>query len=122
MTALPHYLLEFSLSSKFILSDTLLTKADSFMSRFVCEERLPIDIALLCNLVEQLCASYVIAYRMQKNTSLHDLTLSRKWLLKLSTEEKLQNQDINLLQMLVNLIPILLEETYTTVYITKSCK
>lgn len=78
------------------------------------EGRLPIDVGVLCNLLEQLCASYAIAYRMQKYSSLHNVTLSRKWMMKLASEEKLHNQEINLLQMLVNLIPGVLEETYST--------
>ncbi|KAI0693657.1 hypothetical protein BC835DRAFT_1352925 [Cytidiella melzeri] len=79
----------------------------------VCEDRHPIDLTVFCNLVEQLCASYAIAYRLRKYNSLHDLTLSRKWMSALCAEDKLAGQEITLLNMFIELIPTLLHETYT---------
>ncbi|KAI0089815.1 hypothetical protein BDY19DRAFT_86920 [Irpex rosettiformis] len=99
---------------------TVALSAGVLFVKSVFEGRLPIDIAVLCNLLEQLCASYVVASRMQKSDSLHNVTLSRKWMMKIVSDEKLRDQEIVLMQMLVNWIPVVLEETYGTEAVGRS--
>lgn len=64
-------------------------------------------------MIEQLCAAYIVANRLQRNGSLHEVTLTRKWVTKLYAAETLKNEDCNLLYLFVELIPSLLWEMYT---------
>lgn len=82
--------------------------------RSVCEARLPIDIGLLCNLTDQLCASFAVAYRLGRYSSLHNVTISRKWVTTLAADERLGGQETNLLNMLIDLIPTLLREIFAS--------
>lgn len=74
---------------------------------------MPISASFLCNMVDQLCAAYVIANRLQRHGFLHEVTLARKWIEKLHTGEQLKSQECRLLNMFVELIPSLLSETFT---------
>lgn len=75
--------------------------------------QLAMDANIVCQMVEQLCATYIVAYKLQRFGSLHDLTLSRKWVLQLHAVETLKTQTTNLLQMLIDLLPDLLWGMYT---------
>jgi hypothetical protein len=52
-----------------------------FFLRHVVRERLRVDISVLCDFAENLCASLVIFERFQRTSTPHDVTLPRSWLL-----------------------------------------
>ena len=52
-----------------------------FFLRHVVQERPRIDISVLCDFAENLCASLVIFERFQRTSTPHNVTLPRSWLL-----------------------------------------
>jgi len=52
-----------------------------FFLRHVVQERPRIDISILCDFAENLCASLVIFERFQRTSTAHNVTLPRSWLL-----------------------------------------
>lgn len=82
--------------------------------RAVCDMCLSIDANVLCNIVEQLCSAYSVAYRLQSwRNSHHDLTLTRKWVERLCSDNRLSTQSNQLLRLLVDQIPVMLRELFT---------
>lgn len=85
-----------------------------YLFRAVCDRSLPIDANVLCNIVEQLCSAYSVAYRLQSwRTSLHDLTLTRKWMERLCLDDGLRTQNKELWRLLVDQIPVILKELFS---------
>lgn len=85
----------------------------SRITRSVCDKHLPIDANVLCHIVELLCAAFVIGRRLRIRASLHDITMSRRLLARLCTNEKLKEQESHMLKLLVTLMCALLREMYT---------
>lgn len=52
-----------------------------FFLRHVVQERPRIDISVLCDFAENLCASLVILERFQRTSTPHNVTLPRSWFL-----------------------------------------
>ncbi len=94
-----------------------MTDNHDHLYRAVCDRSLPIDANVLCNIVEQLCSAYCVAYRLQSwRTSLHDLTLARKWMERLCLDDSLRTQNMELLRLLVDQIPVILKELFAGSY------
>ncbi|KZP15184.1 P-loop containing nucleoside triphosphate hydrolase protein [Athelia psychrophila] len=51
---------------------------------YVVERHFNINISLLCDIIERLCGSFVICWRLQRLASLHGVVLPRSWLLALT--------------------------------------
>lgn len=82
--------------------------------RAVIEKQLTININVLCQLFEYVCASFVYSHRLWRTRSLHDMTLTRRWILSLCNERTLRGraQDTQLLGLLVQPMRVLLDEVY----------
>ncbi|CAL1697343.1 unnamed protein product [Somion occarium] len=61
--------------------------------RHICSTNQALDINTLCQLIDWICGSTVIAHRMRRNSNLHDTTLPRSWLLTLSSDPNIALQE-----------------------------
>ncbi|EJF58549.1 hypothetical protein DICSQDRAFT_172899 [Dichomitus squalens LYAD-421 SS1] len=90
-----------------------LSKGVLFMNH-VLEKKVPIDIGVLSNFMDHLCGSLLIASRLRATATLHDLTLPKSWLLRLSPNiEALRIKDTQLVNIYQTQITQLLEPIYT---------
>ncbi|KAI0641201.1 hypothetical protein C8Q79DRAFT_992409 [Trametes meyenii] len=81
---------------------------------YVLEKNIPIEAALLCDLMEGLCGSYLVALRLRRDGGLHGLTLPKSWTLRLlPNAETLATQNTQLWTMFKNHIGSLLEDIYS---------
>ncbi|KAI0079050.1 hypothetical protein K474DRAFT_1770489 [Panus rudis PR-1116 ss-1] len=55
----------------------------------VCSYKLTLDVNILCDLIEYLCGSFVIAYKLKMNRSLHGALLPSSWLLSLPSHSQI---------------------------------
>ncbi|RDB28998.1 TPR and ankyrin repeat-containing protein 1 [Hypsizygus marmoreus] len=85
--------------------------------RHILSEALPINVSVLCDLVEFLCTSIVVSYTLWANNgSFHGITLPRSWLQRHMKEPGLNEpKDTHLLRLLVEPLGHLLEVIYTGV-------
>ncbi|OCH88979.1 hypothetical protein OBBRIDRAFT_757238 [Obba rivulosa] len=101
------------------LHDTMpisLSRGILFM-KHVVDTRLSIDIAVFCDLLDTICSCLVISKRLQNNSSLHDVTLPRSWLMALGEDlARLRHKESKLFYMLVDPMTTLLEQIYTGEY------
>lgn len=89
----------------------IFAKPDSLCSsRHVCERRLPIDVNVLCHIVELLSAAYAIGHRLRVYGSLHGIIMSRRLLSRLHADEALKAQDPRMIWLFVGTICSLLCE------------
>ena len=50
----------------------------------ILEKKIPVDIGVLCDFMEQLSGSLCMAFRLRANGgNLHDVTLPKSWILRL---------------------------------------
>ncbi|TBU21885.1 hypothetical protein BD311DRAFT_811916 [Dichomitus squalens] len=104
-----HYLLD-SMQNSDVKA---LSKGVLFMNH-VLEKKVPIDIGVLSNFMDHLCGSLLIASRLRATATLHDLTLPKSWLLRLSPNiEALRIKDTQLVNIYQTQITQLLEPIYT---------
>lgn len=47
--------------------------------RHVVDRKIPIDVRVLCNFVDKLCGSIVVANSLDRNSTLHGVALPRSW-------------------------------------------
>ncbi|EMD41416.1 hypothetical protein CERSUDRAFT_89982 [Gelatoporia subvermispora B] len=88
-----------------------------FFMKHVADARVPIDIGVFCDLLDDICARLVIAWRLQKYSSLHDITLPLSWLMRLGEDPgMLRDQESRYLYMLIDPMAALLEQIYTSEY------
>jgi hypothetical protein len=71
-----------------------------------------ININVLFQLFDFICASFVLSYRLRRNGSLHDLTLNRRWISSLAEKSLQQVQDTALLRLFLRPLVGLLHEVY----------
>ncbi|KAI0656836.1 hypothetical protein C8Q70DRAFT_1046658 [Cubamyces menziesii] len=63
----------------------------------VVQRRLPIDITVLCDLMDNLCGCLVAAMRFRTGAKLHDVTLPKSWILRIVRDDRiLRNQSVDL--------------------------
>ena len=87
-------------------------------ARHLLHNRIPIDLADLCNLIETVCNCFILAYKLFRHseTGTFRLTLPRSWIFNLTMcWESLANKDTHfgLLIAVLKLISDLLEQIYT---------
>ena len=79
----------------------------------VLEKRVPVDIGLLCDSRDHLCASLVLATRL-RNGTLHDVTLPKSWLMRTVPQcESLGSRDTQLSKLYTKYMADFLEQIYS---------
>ncbi|OBZ79120.1 TPR and ankyrin repeat-containing protein 1 [Grifola frondosa] len=82
--------------------------------KHVLDNQIPIDIAVLCDFLDHLCGSLVISVRFQRDSTLHDVTLPRSWLVReVRAINKAKLRDTGLSFVYVKSMTALLEQIYT---------
>ncbi|KAM5542264.1 hypothetical protein V8D89_004137 [Ganoderma adspersum] len=90
-----------------------LNKGVLFMNH-ILQKKVPIDIGVLCNFMDHLCGALIMASRIRTTGTLHDVTLPKSWISRLSPAiEALRKQDTQLVKMYKAQIIQLLEPIYT---------
>ena len=75
--------------------------------------KVPIDIGVLCDLMDNLCASMIVTIRLRSGT-LHDVTMPKSWLLRVIPKcEALRSKDTRLSTLYKMHLRELLERIYT---------
>ena len=88
--------------------------ATSIPTSHVLERQVPIDIGVLCDFMDHLCGSMLVAICLQKKKSLHMLTLPKSWLSRLADDiEQLRHMRTGQLSGYMDHIPHLLRSVYT---------
>lgn len=105
--------LVYSLSSMLFLqtiSDVYL-----FLSpRSVVDNGLVIDVNVLCQIFEWICALFVISHRVTRHGSLHDTTLTRRWILSLCKTGHFPTRDTKLLGLFLRPLNGLWKEVFSS--------
>lgn len=84
------------------------------MVSHIIGNRLPVDIVALCELLDNLCGSLIVASRIDRAHTLHDITMPRSWLLRvLPTHHTLAGKGTTLFECYVKPVAALLEQIYT---------
>lgn len=73
------------------------------------------NISVLCGLLEDVCKTFVLSYKMQRKESLHDVALPLSWLRGRTYDKSLRTKDgiYILFNMLLPAVSVLLEQLYT---------
>ncbi|KAH9855762.1 hypothetical protein C2E23DRAFT_548924 [Lenzites betulinus] len=80
----------------------------------VLEGKIPVDVGVLCSVMEYLCGAFLISMRLQKRETLHNLTLPKSWLVRLIPRgESLRARETQLSRMFKKNMGDLLEQVYT---------
>ncbi|KAH9022668.1 hypothetical protein EDB84DRAFT_1564932 [Lactarius hengduanensis] len=88
-----------------------------FFSRYLVQERLPVDLAVLCTIVERLFGLAIMTARHRYLGSLHDVLLPRTWILALWGDFlRFKNKSLAPLEHLVRAAGKLLGDIYTGEY------
>ncbi|KAI1785420.1 hypothetical protein LXA43DRAFT_132940 [Ganoderma leucocontextum] len=104
-----HYLLHSMQDS----DEHALNKGVLFMNH-ILEKKVPIDIGVLCDFMDHLCGALIISSRIRLTGTLHDVTLPKSWISRLSsTIEVLRTRDTQLVKIYKAQIIQLLEPIYT---------
>ena len=75
--------------------------------------RLSLDVAVLCEYLDSLCARLVIAAKLRECDSLHNMTMPRSWILQaVPLVGKLRSKNVDLLPLYVAPMADLLEWIY----------
>ncbi|KAJ3758111.1 hypothetical protein EV360DRAFT_83381 [Lentinula raphanica] len=83
----------------------------------VITKPVPIDISLLCDLLEKLCRSLILVSCSHRDTKPHNITLPRSWLMKpICVEEERRKGFSQLLHVLIRSIGELLAQIYNGRY------
>ena len=96
-------------------SASLLVWLIQIVARFVVEKKYPIDIAFLCDLIDQMCGCLVLATRnrSRETVNLHNVTLPKSWVLPLAPQfHVLPQKELNLSFLYPRSIGELLERVY----------
>ncbi|KAH9945568.1 hypothetical protein B0H21DRAFT_877321 [Amylocystis lapponica] len=85
--------------------------------RHILENRIPIDVGVLFDFLDRLCAMLVVASRNRnrfEGTTLDGITLPRSWLMRLARDfDNLGSRESNLIFLYVRPMADLLEQIYT---------
>ncbi|KAH8981163.1 hypothetical protein EDB86DRAFT_3051652, partial [Lactarius hatsudake] len=88
-----------------------------FFSRYLVQERLPVDLAVLCTIVEKLFGLAIMTARHRDLGSLHGVLLPRTWILSLWGDFlRFRNKSLAPLEHLVQATGKLLGDIYTAEY------
>ncbi|KAF9067282.1 hypothetical protein BDP27DRAFT_1328979 [Rhodocollybia butyracea] len=80
--------------------------------RHVMTESVPIEISLLCDLLDNLCRSLILVACSRRDDHLHNVTLPRSWLLKPISIEEERRKQFHQLPILLDPIGDLLVQIY----------
>ncbi|KAJ3777202.1 hypothetical protein FB446DRAFT_718464 [Lentinula raphanica] len=80
--------------------------------RHVLTDSVPIEIGLLCDLLEKLCHSFIIVSCSHRDMKPHNITLPRSWLMKPICVEEERRKEFSMLTLLVSPIGDLLAQIY----------
>jgi hypothetical protein len=81
----------------------------------VVEKKVPVDIGVLCNLVDHLCGAFIVEIRQHQMAILHNVTLPRSWYLTLPIfSAQVGQQDTGQLDTLVAILERLLSQLYAS--------
>lgn len=84
------------------------------MCSHVIKNRIPVDVGVLCSFMEYLCGAFLVAIRLQKRQTLHNLTLPMSWLMRLFPQIKSwQARDTQLSFMFKKNMGEFLEQVYS---------
>ena|SRR6266702_3246669 len=62
--------------------------------RHIVDKKIPVEVTMLCRLLELVVGSFVIAWSFKRTRSLHGVTLPRSWILEnVRKLHKVQNKD-----------------------------
>ena len=90
------------------------------ISHIIMEE-LPVDIAALCELLDSLCGSLIVASRTDRANTLHDITMPHSWFRRtLPTIRALKGKSTTLFDWYIKPIEVLLERIYTSIHAGES--
>ncbi|TBU23105.1 hypothetical protein BD311DRAFT_674657 [Dichomitus squalens] len=107
------YIVHYVLDSMQNSDISALNKGVLFMNH-ILENRVPIDIGVLCDFMDHLCGSLLAASRLRATGNLHGLMLPKSWLLRLvAIAEVLRVKDTQLVKIYKSKISELLEPLYT---------
>ena len=100
---------------KFVISPIVdMCNSLVFADSHLLENEIPIDLGVLCDFMDHLCGSLLIASRLKAKGDLHDMTLPKSWLLRLSPSIRvLCTKDTELVKIYKKQISSLLEPLYT---------
>ncbi|KAI0716097.1 hypothetical protein C8T65DRAFT_606293 [Cerioporus squamosus] len=80
----------------------------------ILENKIPVDISLLCDFMDHLCGRLILTIRQQSSSSLHDVTLPKSWLSTLVPDAKaLQSKERQLSTLYKKNMGDLLEQIYS---------
>ncbi|KAJ3997585.1 hypothetical protein F5050DRAFT_1750599 [Lentinula boryana] len=91
----PNYLIAALLALKHVITDSV-----------------PIEIGLLCDLLEKLCRSLILVSCSHRDDNLHNITLPRSWLMQPVCVEEERRKQFSLLSLLISPIGDLLAQIY----------
>ncbi|KAI0770957.1 hypothetical protein BD413DRAFT_613484 [Trametes elegans] len=95
-------------------SDPMALNRGILFLRHVLENKVSIDISVLCDIMESLCGSLLIASRLHNGGSLHNLTLPKSWIMRLiPSVEVLKARDTHLIDIFSPYAPMLLGQIHT---------
>ncbi|KAJ3908266.1 hypothetical protein F5879DRAFT_367138 [Lentinula edodes] len=80
--------------------------------RHVMMDSIPIEIGLLCDLLEKLCRSFILVSCSHRDDKLHNVTLPRSWLMKPICVEEERRKQFSMLSLLLSPIGDLLCQIY----------
>ncbi|PIL29959.1 hypothetical protein GSI_07870 [Ganoderma sinense ZZ0214-1] len=107
------YVVHYFLDSMKNSDENALNKGVLFMNH-ILEKQISIDIGVLCDFMDHLCGSFILASRMRSTGNLNDVTLPKSWISHLSpTIEALCTRDTQLVKIYKVQIIQLLEPIYT---------
>ena len=75
------------------------------------DKELAMNINVLCQLFDFICASLIYSYRLGRNGSLHDMTLNRRWITSLGKVDH-RPQDLTLLRLFLKPLANFLQQIY----------
>ncbi|KAH9075544.1 hypothetical protein EDB83DRAFT_2515178 [Lactarius deliciosus] len=101
----------------FLDSSGSLEQGIEFFSRYLVQERLPVDLAVLCTIVERLFGLAIMTASHRSLGSLHGVLLPRTWILSLWGDfVRFKNKSLAPLELLVQATGKLLGDIYTGEY------
>lgn len=88
------------------------TKSLLKLSRSVVENHLALDVNVLCQILEYICALFVLSHRLRRYGTIHDITLTRRWMLSFFNDSTPREQDVKLLGLFLRPMRSLMNEVY----------
>lgn len=84
------------------------------VDRHIVEKEIPIELSLLCELLDTLCGMLLLARRRRRGFSVHSLSLPQSWLTRLEGQFRgTYPGDTSLLWLYLQPMGTLLEQVYT---------